>query len=224
MKNLIWLLLISLSASTLAQNGPIERLKESAAQNKKVLTQYTWQEVMTLSVDGAVKRTTVSNVEIGPDGKPKKSTISQTSAAKRDVRGPLRKRIVERKMGEFKTYAKSVAELAHQYSHPDPQKLKEAIKQGNAKRDASPGPGLAQVTITNYLKANDSMTVVLDTKGKHIKSVKVKSYLDNPADKVTIDAAFAAFPEAGSHLQNATIVGVSKQLKVEIKNSDYKKR
>ena len=68
------------------------------------------------------------------------------------------------------------------------------------------------------------MTIVLDIEKKQMTSVKVNTYLEKPEDKVAIEAALAAFPQSGSHLQQGTIVGQSKALQIEIKNSDYKKR
>jgi hypothetical protein len=224
MKKLLCILFVTLSCSALTQTSEVEKLEQAAALNKKVLAQYTWQEVMTLSLDGEMKKTKVSSVEIGSDGKPKKTLVSETDAPKKDVRGPLRKRIAGRKIEEFKDYIKAVVELAHQYAQPDPAKLKSAIKEGNIKRDASPGAGLVQFTIANYIKSGDSMTIVVDVKKKHMTSVKVSSYLDDPKDKVSIDASFAGFSDEGSHLEQGTITGESKKLQIQITNSDYKKR
>lgn len=224
MKNLLWPLMVCLTAITLAQSGVLEDLLQSAKLNKQILAQYSWRETQTLSLDGEIKSTTVSQVVIGADGKPQKSVISQTKAPPKEVRGPLRKKIVHNKTDEFKDYAQSVVSLARQYSHPDPAKLQEAFKKGNFKVDPSPGDGLSQFTISSYLKENDSLTIVIDAKKKAMQSVLVNSYLEKPSDKVTIRSGFSPFPTGGSHLDQTTIIGEKKKLELKIANSNYQKR
>ena len=224
MRYTIWFILACLTTITLAQSGLLDDLKQSATLNKQILAQYSWRETQTMSLDGEVKSTTVSQVEIGADGKAQKTVISQSKEAPKEVRGPLRKKVAHKKTDEFKDYAKSVVALAQQYSQPDPAKLQEAFKKGNFKVDPSPGKGLSQFTISSYLKENDSLTIVIDDKGKAMQSMLVNSYLEKPGDKVVITGGFTPFADGGSHLSQATIVGEKKKLELKISNSNYQKR
>jgi hypothetical protein len=224
MRKLTLPLLFLLLSSLAWAEGPLEGLKQSLAHNKQALAQYTWQETQTLSLDGEVKRTTVSSVVLDASGQPQKTTLSEQSAPEKEVKGPLRKRLKERKTGEFKDYMQQVGQLAQSYSQPDPSRLQEAFKAGNVTIDSSGGPSQMRLTVKNYLKPNDILVLVFDQKAGHIKSVQVNSYLDSPDNAVELDCTFAQLPDGTNHLDQSTLVGEEKEVTVVTKNSDYKKK
>ena len=82
--------------------------------------------------------------------------------------------------------AERIAALAHSYTPPDPVKLQQAFKDGNAKLNPGTRSNQVQLLITTFLKPNDSMTVTFDKVAKAIYSVQVASYLDSPSDAVTL--------------------------------------
>jgi hypothetical protein len=202
----------------------VAEIRQASAQNKQLLAQYTWQEQQTVSVKGEVKKQTMYQVRMGPDGKPLKAQTSpeqQPSNGGRD-RG-LRGRVKEKKIGEFEQYAKQVAALAQSYAHPDPAKLQQLYQQGNISLGSGGAPGVVRMVIHNYLKQGDSVTLVFDRAQKALQSVSVASYLDNPQDAVTISAQYAKIPDGPNHVDTMTVNGVSKQLTVAIQNSNYQR-
>ena len=127
------------------------------------------------------------------------------------------------KLAKDQEYAQKIAALAHSYAPPDPAKLQQAQQQGNLKIVPGSAENQVQLQITNYLKPNDSMTITFDKAAKAIQSVQIASYLDSPKDAVKIAVQFAKLPEGVNHIATMTLEGVSKQLKVDVQNSDYKR-
>jgi 23S rRNA pseudoU1915 N3-methylase RlmH len=217
-----------------AQNPDVQQrlaeVKQASAQNKQELATYTWQEQDTISLKGEVKKQESFQVQMGADGKPQKTPLnaappaappSQAESGRRG--GRVKEHIVENKKEEYKEYAQKIAALAHSYTPPDPAKLQQAQQQGNIKVAPGSAENQVQLQITNYLKPNDSMTITFDKAAKAIQSVQIASYMDSPSDAVKIAVQFAKLPEGVNHIAAMTVEGVSKQLKVDVQNSGYKK-
>lgn len=210
----------------MAQNPELqERLaevKQSAAANKQSLAHYMWREQQTISIKGEVKKEQLYEVQIGPDGKPQKTEL-ESSASGGGGGGPLKKHIVKKKKEEFEDYAHEIAALAQSYTHPDPERLQQAFQQGNVALSSAGAPGEVKLTITNYIKPNDSVVLIFNREVKAIQSLKISSYLQDPKDAVTIAAQFSKLPDGTNHVSSTTVNGESKQLMVQAVNSDYQK-
>ncbi len=218
---------------TTAQNSEVQQrlaeVKEASAQNKQALATFTWQEQDTISLKGEVKKQESFQVHIGPDGKPQKTLLNADPAAQPSKAnsgrrgGRLKEKVVENKKEEYKEYAQKIGVLAHSYVPPDKAKLQQAFQQGNVKLSAGTTAGLVQLLITNYVKPNDSMTITFDKAAKAIQGVQIASYLDSPSDIVKIAVQFAKLADGTNHIATMEVEGVSKQLKVAVQNSNYKK-
>lgn len=209
----------------------LAEVKESSARNKQALATYTWQEQDTISLKGEVKKQESYQVHMGPDGKPQKTPLNAAPAQQQSQPanaggrrgGRVKEKIVEHKKEEYKEYAEKIVALVHSYVPPDPAKLQQAAQQGNVKMGAGATPDQVELRITNYLKPNDSMTIIFDKAAKAIQSVQIASYLDSPSDAAKLAVQFAKLPDGTNHVSAMTLEGVSKQLKVAVANSNYKK-
>ena len=207
-----------------AQNPELQQrlaeIKQASAANKAALAHYTWQEQQTTSIKGDVKKQQVFQVSVGPDGQQQKTQIGGSQAAAPSG-GRLKQHIVEKKTAEFKDYGEQIADLAKQYTQPDPGRLQAAFQAGNVSLQSGGGEGVVTLVIKNYIKPNDSVTLVFNKQQKAIQSIQVSSYLDSPSDGVTIAAQFAKLPDGTNHVAGTQINGVSKQLTVVTQNSNY---
>ena len=208
-----------------AQNPELQQrlaeIKQASAANKAALAHYTWQEQQTTSIKGDVKKQQVFQVSVGPDGQQQKTQIGGSQAAPPPSGGRLKQHIVEKKTAEFKDYGEQIADLAKQYTQPDPGRLQAAFQAGNVSLQPGGGEGLLTLVIKNYVKPSDSVTLVFNRQLKAIQSIRVASYLDDPKDAVTIAARFAKLPDGTNHVASTQIDGVSKQLTVVTQNSNY---
>jgi hypothetical protein len=112
--------------------------------------------------------------------------------------------------------------LAQQYVPPDKELLQQAYAQGNITLGPSGGaPNEVQLVIHNYLKPQDSMTLVFDKTQKELLRIQIASYMDDPKDAMNLTVQFSRLPDGTNHVSNMVIDGVSKQLNIAIQNANY---
>jgi len=209
-----------------AQNPELQQrvaeVKESAAKNKQTLASYSWTETVTISLKGEQKKQEHFQVRLGPDLKPQKTSMDPPTDTSAPSGGRLKKHVVEKKKEEYKDYADQMKALAQQYVPPDKDLLQQAYAKGNITLGPSAGaPNELQLVIHNYLKPQDSMTLVFDKTQKAVLQVKISSYMDDPKDAMNLTVQFSRLPDGTNHVSNLVIDGVSKQLNIAIQNSNY---
>lgn len=175
-------------------------------------------------VKGEQKKEELYNVQLGPDGKPQKTPLDPNSVSDSDRQHHgLRGRIKEKKIDEYKEYAESIKTLIEQYIPPDKDMLQQSYQQGNVMIGPMAGqPNEYRVVVTNYVKPGDNMTIVMDKATLSLVSVSISTYLTDTSDAVNVSVQFARLPNGGPfHVATETINGVSKQLTIELINSNY---
>jgi len=208
-----------------AQNQELQErvaeMKEAAAKNKQAMAQYTWVEQINISLKGEQKKQEHFQVRLGPDGKPQKTSLDPP-AEPTESGGRLKRHIVEKKKEEYKEYAEQMKALAQQYVPPDRELIQQAYAQGNITLGSVAGaPGELQLVIHNYLKPQDSMTLVFDKTQKELLRLQIASYMDDPKDAMNLTVQFTRMPGGPNHVSSMVIDGVSKQLNIATQNSNY---
>ena len=210
-----------------AQNQEVQQrlaeVKQSAAMNKEALAHYSWQQQETIAIKGDVKDTKLFQVHLGPDGKPQKVEAMNMPQSSGGRQHGLAHHVKEKKGEEYKEYGQQIAALAQQYAQPDPERLQQAFQQGNLMLGSGGGPGEVKMVITNYLKPNDKVTLLFNEQAKAIQSLDVATYLNDPKDAVHIGAQFGKLPDGTNHVDTMQVKGVSKDLLITTKNSNYEK-
>src|SRR5664279_3807939 len=170
--------MVAAVAPLAAQNPQVQEklaaLKQSIAANKQAMAQYSWQELETISVKGEVKDTKTYQVQMGPNGQPQKTEVGN-EPAQQGHEGRLKKRVVTHVTDEYQQYGQQIAALAKQYNPPSAPKLEAAYKQGNVSLDLGGGAGTVSLVIKNYVKPNDSLTVV-SVSYTHLRAHETDSY------------------------------------------------
>ena len=220
---LAMLLPLMATAQDTKMQDRVAELKLAAAFNKQSLAQYTWQEQQTISIKGEVKKQQLYQVQFGPDGNPQKTAIDPQQQSSGGRQHGLRHRIKEEKTEEYEDYGKQIASLAHSYAKPDPDRIQQAYQQGNVLVGPTGAPNEDRLVIQNYLKQGDSVTFVFNRAQKVLLSIQVSTYLDDPKNAVKISAQFAQLPDGTTHVSSMVVDGVSKELTVNIQNSNYQK-
>jgi hypothetical protein len=212
-----------------AQNPELQQrvaeIKQSAAKNKQALAQYTWVEQMTISLKGEQKKVENFQARLGPDGKTQKTSLDPPAAPPAEEggrRGRLKEKVVAKKKEEYKDYAEQMKALAEQYVPPDGALMQQAYEKGAITLGPAAGaPNALQLIIRNYLKPQDSLTLVFDKAQKQLLQVQIASYMDDPSDAMNVTVQFTALPDGTNHVSNLMIDGVKKQLKIAVQNSNY---
>ena len=105
--------------------------KQSLAENKKALQQYSWIETTEISLKGEVKKREQKQCHYGPDGQVAKTPLAgapapaqQETSGGRGGRhrggGAVKEKIVANKVDDMKEYMGQVAGLVKQYVPPEP--------------------------------------------------------------------------------------------------------
>ena len=211
----------------------VAAVKESLAQNQAALKQYSWTETTEISMKGEVKKREQKECHYGPDGKVQKTPIpgseqpqqQKEPAGGRGGRrgGALKEKVVEKKVGELKEYMQQVGALVHQYVPPDPAKIQAAVKAGKAAPERSAEGGLTALSFKDYAKTGDQLSLGFDPAAKKILSCNVTSYLEKPENAVTLAVSFDSLPDGTNYPKETMLNAQSKQIRVKINNSGYKK-
>ena len=200
----------------------VAELKESMAKNKQSLAQYTWAEQVNISLKGELKEQQHFQVRLDPDGKSQKTSLDPPPEPPSG--GRLKRRIVEKKKEEYKEYAEQMKALAQQYVPPDKEMIQQAYALGNI--SIIPGGGLPseiKLVFHNYVKPQDSMTLIFDKAQKQLLSLQIASYMDDPKDAMNLTVEFSRLPDGTNHVSNVIMNGVSKQLNLATQNSNYQR-
>ncbi|HUN29289.1 MAG TPA: hypothetical protein VMV65_05760 [Alphaproteobacteria bacterium] len=220
---MIFALILSTSL-VVAQASPLQQkvaaIEAAAYKNKQMLGEYTWQQQETVLVNGEVKKVDLYQVQLGPNGKPAKVEINQSSSTPDRRKFGIRHRIAQ----NYIDYGKQVAALAASYTQPQPGRLKALYAQGQVSLRSAGAPGLDAVVVHGYVKPGDTVTFTFDRAAKSLVAIQVASYLGGPSDVVTIEARFAKLADGTSHVSTATVNGQSKNLTVQDVNMNYRKR
>jgi hypothetical protein len=196
-------------------------LKASLAVSQVVLKQYEWVETTVVSLKGEEKSRKQERCYHGADGKVQKVLLSQ-SAPPPKKRGFFRKKIAEAKTEELTDYMKEAIGLVKLYLPPDPARL-ELVKAAG-KVTLSPQPGQrARLIFSDYLKAGDSFALDVDLMSNRPLAATVSTYLDSQKEPVTLDVRFGTLDSSATYPASVVLDAKSKELKVTVENSGYRK-
>jgi hypothetical protein len=194
--------------------------KQAAAQNQQALRSYSWMEKTEISLKGEVKSTKVESCRYGSDGKVLKTPASEPPPPQEKKRG-MKGRVIEKKTGEMKEEMQAAVALVQRYVPPSPDKMQAAMAAGRI--TVVPGAGTTALRIADYEKAGDSLVLTLDSPSKGMKQVDVDTWMESPADKVTLSVQMQSLPDGTSAAGTVVLAIPSSQVQVKITNSNYQK-
>ena len=199
----------------------VAAVKQSVAENQQKLHQYQWTETTQLTLKGEAKPPKSSMCQYGPDGKVQKTPTAAPPPPPSG--GKMKQRIIEKKKEEMQDYMGQVKDLLAKYTPPDPQKMEQAFKAGNASLNPNPAAQAVALVFKNYAQSGDQMTLSFDTATKKVGSLKVNTYLDDPKDVVTLGVQMASLPDGTNYVQQTVLDATAKQLQVTTTNSNYQR-
>jgi hypothetical protein len=203
----------------------IAALKKNMAQSQAQLRKYEWVETTIVSHKGEEKSRKQERCYYGADGTLQKIPIDDPSQPQADAgggrRGRLRERVVEKKKDEIQQYMQSAVALVKQYVPPNPSAIDAAKTAGNVA--LRPGQaGRVRLEITNYLKSGDLMAIDVDGAANRLLGVSVNTYMDTPADAVTLAVQLGTLDDGTSYTAQTTLDAKAKEMQVVIQNTGYR--
>ena len=201
----------------------VAAIKQSVAENQQKLHQYQWTETTQLTLKGDAKPPKQSMCQYGPDGKVQKTPMGEAAPAPEPRGGRMKQKIIAKKKEEMQDYMGDVKTLLAKYTPPDPQKIEQAFKSGNASLNPNPSAETAALVFKNYAQSGDQMTLSFDTATKKVSSLNVNTYLDDPKDVVTLAVKMASLPDGTNYVEQTVLDATAKKLQVTTTNSNYQR-
>jgi hypothetical protein len=222
-------LLVALSLTTLihaqmgmGNNGEIT---EKITENGKKLKQYNHLQKTEVFFKGDLRTTKLARIHYDSVTGEKISEPMETEAAatdpqggRRRVLGQIKERKIEEKKDEIKEYVERLTGLMSQYLPPNSDRIKAAMSRALI---TPPADGVAKVTLPDYLKAGDKMTLTLDSTSKTLTQILVNSMLDS--DPVSFEVNFNKLPDGTNYPSLTSIDSPAKELRIQVSTSDYRK-
>ena len=196
-------------------------VKQSAAENQLRLHQYQWTETTQLTLKGEAKPPKTEMCKYGPDGKVLKTP--EGAPPPPPSGGKMKQRIIEKKKEEMQDYMGQVKTLLAKYTPPDPQKMEQAFKSGNASLNPNPAAETIGIVFKNDAQSGDQLTLSFETATKKVSGLNVNTFLDDPKDVVTLVVKMASLPDGTNYVQQTVLDATAKQLQVTTTNSNYQK-
>jgi hypothetical protein len=199
----------------------VAALKQSVAANQMALHHYTWTETTQMILKGETKSTKQSQCLYGPDGTVQKTAIGPPQPPPSKSRG-LKGRIVEKKTGEIQDYMERVASLIKRYTPPSGAAMQSSLQSGKASIVPSAG-GIVTIAFHDYAKPGDTVTLTFDSATKKVRGYDVKTYLDAPAEVVTLKVVFDNLPDGTNYVAQTVLDATAKQVQIRTTSSGYTK-
>lgn len=229
-----WLIAAGLASSlagslTLPAQGPsleqqIAGIRASITKSKDRLAEYTWQEQETISVKGKVQSQRLFEAQLGPDGRIRRTAMDlpEGNLSQTEKAGGMHEWITQKKQHSTQIYAQELKEIAETYAQGDPELLRRAYERGDiADEPKNAGNGGKKLSIHNYAKAGDLVTIAFNWKDNEIQTLEASSYLTDAKATVHILAEFVTAPDGLSHIDAITATGPKKDFSMVIRNLTY---
>jgi hypothetical protein len=212
---------------SMAQTPPLsipERvaaLKTNLAVSQAKLRQYEWIETTVVTLNGEEKSRKQQRCYYGADGVLQKVVVDASPPP--DKKFGLRGRIIANKTAELTTYMQSAVIMVKSYVPPDPARIQAAKDAGKVSIDVLVPGQSVRINFRDFQKPGDNLGVGIDIASNRVSGLTVASYLESPADVVTMTANMAQLNDGTTYTTNITLNAAAKNLTVTVQNSGYRK-
>ena len=209
------------------QNAQVAALKQSVQQGLMKARQYEWIETTIIRLKGEEKGRKQNRCYYGADGKVVKIALEQPAQQDEGRRGRgeregrVKEKVIENKTDDLKDYMQRAGALIQEYVPPDPMQIQAAQDAGRVAVTPQTD-GSALVVVSQYKKQGDSLSINFNGKTTGLLGMSVNSYLDKPADTVTLVVKLATLPDGALYAGETTLDAKAKNITVVIQNAGYK--
>ena len=216
---------LSQAGAAVAQSPSAEEraamLKESMAASQAVLRQYEWIETTVVSLKGEEKSRKQNRCYYGADGGVQKVPVA--AAPPPEKKRGLRGKIAESKKEELTEYMQQAVALVKSYVPPAPARIQAARDAGKVSVDILQPGKVVRLNFRDFAKPGDTLSAEVDLVNDRLLGLKVKTYLEDAKDSVSLDARFAALADGTAFPDAITLDAAAKQIRVAVDNSGYRK-
>ena len=190
--------------------------------NAQALKAFSHQQRMQLQLQGETKKVTLTQITYDMYGNEQKTQISEDPPPGEEPSGGrIKRRIVERKVGEFKDMMQQIGALVKSYTKLAPGQMQSALEQGMLSQGGADMAGSVQIQMRNVIQSGDSMTIWIDRTAMLFRRVVIATTFEN--NPVTTTANYSMLPTGQVYMGQAILNYPKKEVVVEIDNLNYQK-
>ncbi len=208
------------AASMLHQNAEAAKVADAIKANTQALKAFSHQQRMQLQLKGETKKVTLSQISYDMNGNQQKTQLSEQPPADQEPSGGrLKRRVVEKKTGEFKQTMEEIRSLVMSYTELPPDQLKAALQKAAFMEGQGDMAGSIQIQMAGVVQPGDSMTIWIDKQALLFRRITIATtYEGNP---VTTTANYTMLPSGQVYMGQAILNYPKKEVVVEIDNLNY---
>jgi hypothetical protein len=180
-------------------------VKTSMRRSQAALKRYSWTESVEVSVKGKVKNVQQKECRYGAGGKLVETPMAATGGSKLD--------------NDLRDYLDRAGSVIRRYVPPEPQAMEAALAAGKASVNSESGT----LTFTDYAKPGDHVELAYDKATNRIRTWEVTTYLNDPNDRIDLNAQFATLPDGTSYLDQYVLEARAKQIRIKTANFGHTK-
>lgn len=210
------------SACVLAAQSRNAEFMKAQQANSAALRHYTWKSRTELRLKGETKKVMLDHVRFDYDGQLQKTRIGGTPDEQKAggrSGGPLKQRIVAKKIENFKEEMADLAALAASYGHLSPAKLQTFAQNASIRRGEGAWEGTIRIEGRDVLMPGDVMTVWIDPVTYLTKHVEIRTMFD--ADPVSLTADYRTVVGGPTYQAHAVLRYPDDGIEVIVENFDY---
>lgn len=200
----------------------ISMIKKNLAASKTSIKKYEWIETTTTFLKGEQKSVKQNQCYYGTDGKlTKVETGGSTAQGK--TPGGVRGKVVSNKKDEMADAVNAAVAKVKTYLPPDGDKLQQIYATGKANVQVLDPGKKFKVGFPDYNVKGDMLSISVDKANKKLMALDVNTYMDDPGQKIIFNTTYSDLPDGTQYAGSTTLEVQSKNLKIVIVNSGYKK-
>lgn len=205
-----------------AQEQQITALVNGMAANAKQIKQYTFKQRTETYYKNELRNAKIDEVHYSMSGErvsiPLDGQMAQPESHRRGPGSRLIAKKIEDERKEMKEYIERLMALTSRYLASDPTRLQAAI--ANAEVTTGGGSPQVRVTVKNFVKTGDMMTMSFDSATRRPTRTEVSTTLDDAP--VAIVLAFDQIHDGPNYPGRTVVVSAARQLEVRILTYDYR--
>ena len=183
--------------SLVAQEQPEPgKIATQMKENQEALRQYVWQSRISVEVDGEQKKVDLYQMRYDFNGELERTRMGGESEEK-EVRGPIRKRVAEKKKNEAHEFADDVKKQMQAYLNPNT--VEKALKSAFVRVDQ----GVLRMQSQNVVKSGDSVAFALIQTTKQPMTLQVRTTIDE--SPVELNVTFQKLDEGPNYSARSII-------------------
>ena len=191
-------------------------INKADEENTEKLKAYIWKRKSDVSVDGAVKLTTITEFSYDATGKLQAKIVDAESSVKKKpgVRGAVQKNAAEDKMD----YVGKALELSLAYTYMTKGQLLDFF----SKATVTEKGGIIEATGSDVYVKGDKLTILIDSATKLYLNKKFSSLLGK--DPIDGEIKYEKFSSGVNHGSSTILNMPAQKMKIDAKNQDYSQR